>query len=79
MNDAERIRACVGRVLRTHRERQGLSQERMGFQAGLHRNYIAGTERGERNISIVALSIWLPALRVSWEEFGREVDAALRE
>lgn len=69
----------MGGVLRAYREAQGLSQERMGFQAGLHRNYIAGTERGERNISIVALSTWLGALNVGWEDFGHRVDAALRK
>lgn len=79
VDDADRILVCVGRGVAGHREAQGMSQEHMGFQDGLHRDYIAGTKRGERNISSVALSYWLPALRVSWDDFGRNVDKALRE
>lgn len=75
MHKNDRIRATVGRVLRAEREAGHLSQERVGELAGLHRNYVAGTERGERNISIEALSAWLPVLGLTWQEFGSRVDA----
>jgi transcriptional regulator with XRE-family HTH domain len=67
----------IGAVLREYRERLGLSQERIGFRASLHRNYISDAERGRRNISITALGQWLRALDISWEEFGAAMDAAL--
>ncbi|MES2177828.1 MAG: helix-turn-helix transcriptional regulator [Gemmatimonadota bacterium] len=67
-------RRALGAVLRAFRERQQLSQETLGFSAELHRNYIGGVERGERNPSFESLSRWLAALRVSWTEFGVALD-----
>jgi transcriptional regulator with XRE-family HTH domain len=61
-------------VLRRFREKRGLSQEDLGFAADLHRNYVGGVDRGERNPSYESLSRWLAAVRVSWKEFGETLD-----
>lgn len=39
----------LGRAIRELRARRGLSQEELGFRAGLHRNYVGAIERGEIN------------------------------
>ena len=56
------IKAEVGRKVRELREARGWSQEELGFEAGLHRNYIGGIERGERNVAIVNIAKLAKAL-----------------
>jgi len=39
----------LGRAIRELRVRRGLSQETLGWQSDLHRNYVGAIERGEIN------------------------------
>jgi transcriptional regulator with XRE-family HTH domain len=50
-------------VRRIRRER-GLSQEELAFEAGLHRTYISGIERGVRNAGIDNIGVIAVALGV---------------
>jgi transcriptional regulator with XRE-family HTH domain len=46
-------RILFGRRVRELRLAQQLSQEKLAELADLHRNYVGGVERGERNVSLV--------------------------
>jgi transcriptional regulator with XRE-family HTH domain len=71
-------RKTLGMVLRLFRENRGLSQEALGFKARLHRNYVGGVERGERNPSFDSLARWLDSVGVSWKEFGEALEQQTR-
>ena len=49
------LQRAVGRNLRAYREAQGLSQEAFAQVLGVHRTYMGGLERGERNLTLKAL------------------------
>ena len=56
-----------GARVRALRVERGLSQEDLAQNAGLHRTYVGGIERGERNISLVNIEKLAIALDVSVE------------
>ncbi|MFC7359637.1 helix-turn-helix domain-containing protein [Nocardioides astragali] len=53
-----------GAAVRRHREEAGMSQEQLGHRAGLHRTYIGGVERGERNVGLLNVFAIADALDV---------------
>jgi len=58
------IKTEVGAKVRKLREKRGWAQEQLGFESGLHRNYIGGIERGERNVGLVNVAKLAHALGV---------------
>lgn len=55
-----------GSRVRAERERLGMSQEDLAGRAGMHRTYLGGVERGERNLGLlnvvrIARALGLPA------------------
>jgi len=57
-------RAVFGKHVRKLRLQLGLSQEKLAERAGLHRNYVGGVERGERNIALLNIVALARALQV---------------
>jgi transcriptional regulator with XRE-family HTH domain len=49
------LQKTVGRNLRALREERGLSQEAFAGVVGVHRTYMGGLERGERNLTLRSL------------------------
>jgi transcriptional regulator with XRE-family HTH domain len=65
---------ALGAAVRESRARRGLSQEGLGFAAGLHRNYVGAIERGTINptfktlvLLTAGLSLRLPELMLLYE------------
>ncbi len=85
-HEAYRLRLALGLAVRQLRGIGGLSQERLGFAAELHRNYVGAVERGEINptlrvLSKVAYGLAVPAsdLLVMAERLAAERRRALGE
>jgi transcriptional regulator with XRE-family HTH domain len=46
----------LGEAIRELRDELGVSQERLGLDSGVHRNYIGGIERGERRPTLATVA-----------------------
>jgi transcriptional regulator with XRE-family HTH domain len=64
---AAKRKECVafGKTVRRYRVQAGLSQEALADRATIHRTYIGGIERGERNPTLTMIHRLARALRVS--------------
>lgn len=54
----------LGDRIREVRRTAGISQEELAERAGLHRTYVGGVERGERNVGVLNLIQIARALNV---------------
>ncbi len=62
------LRDVLAKNMRKLRAARGLSQEALADAAGLHRTYLGGVERSERNISIDNIARIATSLGVEpWE------------
>lgn len=63
------LQRAVGRTLRAYRQARDLSQEAFAEAVGVHRTYLGGLERGERNLTLrsverLAERLGVPPLRM---------------
>lgn len=54
-----------GKNVRRERLKRGVSQEKLGFACGLHRNYIGYVERGECSITVASIIKLAKGLRTT--------------
>lgn len=67
MQEQEYLKLFASKVKQL-REQQGMSQERLAAEAGLHRTYIGMVERLERNPSLVCIYKIAKGLNVNIKE-----------
>jgi transcriptional regulator with XRE-family HTH domain len=58
------VRRRIGLNVKRLREASGRSQEEFAFDAGMHRTYVSGIERGVRNPTVTVLEKLALALKV---------------
>lgn len=68
-------KAAFGREVRRRRLALGVSQEALAEACDLHRTYIGGIERGERNVSLLNICRLAYALQCSVGELVEDVEA----
>lgn len=54
----------LGETIRDLRVERGISQERLGLDSGVHRNYIGGIERAERRPTLATVATLAATLGV---------------
>lgn len=64
MPNARKHRRVLGENVRLHRQKAGLTQEKLAELADLHTNFVGDIERGEENVSVDALVRLASSLRV---------------
>lgn len=60
--------ADLGHAIRETRQDLRISQEELGLRTGIHRNYVGGIERGERNPTVLKIGELAAALGVAPSE-----------
>lgn len=65
MPQRDALLRAFGDTIRARRTELGLSQEALAHEVGLHRTYIGGVERGERNVALVNIFRLAETLQMS--------------
>jgi len=69
----ELLRA-LGAAVRSLRQEQGLTQERLAEGAGLHTTYVSDVERGRRNVGVINLDRLARALSIDLATLMEDVE-----
>lgn len=77
-DDAPSLEA-LGRAVRLLRQTRRLAQEELADRTGLHRTYLGGIERGERNPTWKTLGTIAAGLGVSLSEIVKRAEQEARD
>lgn len=69
---------AFGQVVRSHRERSGVSQEALAVRAGIHRTYVSSVELGKVRLGLEIAHKLASALGVPLHRLIAEAEAKLR-
>ncbi len=64
----------IGRRIRHHRLKNGMTQEKLAEKADLHHTYIGQIERGEKNMTLVSLEKITTALGITFTELFEHIE-----
>lgn len=78
MRERKQVGVAFGRVLKDLRLQAGLTQEQLGFEAGLERIYVSLLERGERSPSLVVIFDLAKALKMTGADLVSLVEERMR-
>jgi transcriptional regulator with XRE-family HTH domain len=73
------IEEAVGAELRVCRQKKNVSQEQLGFDAGIHRTYVSLIERGEKSPTLGVLFRLCRALDVPPAKFVKNVQLRMEQ
>lgn len=72
-----RVRRAFGKVLREYRNKSGMTQESLGFEAGCHSTTISQLERGLKQPSLATILILAKGLGIKPGDMVNAVDKKL--
>ena len=70
----QKMQRAFGKRVRDLRKSRGWTQEQMAHTTGLHWSYIGQAERGERNLTLLTLSVIAKAFKMKVSELLRGID-----
>ena len=77
MHRIEATSAIIAKILKAHRARLRISQEKLAHLADVDRTYVGKVERGILNPTMYRMNRVLHAAGVTWQDFGQTLDAEL--
>jgi transcriptional regulator with XRE-family HTH domain len=74
----DELLTTFGEVVRRARHPLGISQEELADRVGVHRTYMGGIERGQRNVAILNLDRIARALELDLGSLMTQVEGSRR-
>lgn len=71
---SQEILQIIADNIKSFRKSQNLSQEEFAEKAGIHRTYVGGVERCEKNLSLSTLEILSKTLEVSVSQLLQPIE-----